>query len=63
MYKTEKGHNAEIVHHLLNKKSISNVIINKKDSSYNNFGSYEVLIHEKNYLNASKVISQINFNE
>ena len=49
--------------HLLDKKSITNVLINKMDSSYNNFGYYEVLVYEKNYIDASKTIDQINPNE
>ena len=63
VYTTQKVYNAKMATHLLDKKSITNVLINKMDSSYNNFGYYEVLVYEKNYIDASKTIDQINPNE
>ena len=36
-------------------------MLDKMDSSYNNFGYYEVLISEKNYLQAMKIIENISF--
>ncbi len=36
-------------------------MIDKMDSSYNNFGYYEVLISEKNYIQATKIVENISF--
>ena len=61
VFKTIKSHEAEIVSQVLKNKLLNNIIIDKMDSSYNNFGYYEVLISEKNYLQAIKIIENISF--
>ena len=61
IFKTIKSHEAEIVSQVLKNKLVNNIMIDKMDSSYNNFGYYEVLISEKNYLQAMKIIENISF--
>ena len=61
VFKTIKSHEAEIVSQVLKNKLVNNIMIDKMDSSYNNFGYYEVLISEKNYLQAMKIIENISF--
>ena len=61
VFKTSKSHEAEIVSQVLKNKLVNNIMIDKMDSSYNNFGYYEVLISEKNYLQAMKIIENISF--
>ena len=61
IFKTIKSHEAEIVSQVLKNKFVNNIMIDKMDSSYNNFGYYEVLISEKNYLQAMKIIENISF--
>jgi len=61
IFKTIKSHEAEIVSQVLKNKLVNNIMLDKMDSSYNNFGYYEVLISEKNYLQAMKIIENISF--
>ena len=61
VFKTIKSHEAEIVSQVLKNKLVNNIMIDKMDSSYNNFGYYEVLISEKNYIQAIKIIEKISF--
>lgn len=61
VFKTIKSHEAEIVSQVLKNKLVNNIMLDKMDSSYNNFGYYEVLISEKNYLQAMKIIENISF--
>ena len=61
IFKTIKSHEAEIVSQVLKNKLVNNIMLDKMDSSYNNFGYYEVLISEKNYLLAMKIIENISF--
>ena len=55
------SHEAEIVSQVLKNKLVKNIMIDKMDSSYNNFGYYEVLVYKKNYLQAIKIIEKISF--
>jgi len=61
VYKTRTTYRAEIVKQLLKLNDIKCVSVNKIDSSYNNFGYYEVLVVEKNYLKAEKLIQKLDF--
>ena len=63
VFQTKYPYQAEIVIQVLKKKFIDSVPHNKIDSSYNNFGYYEVLVYEKNYLESIKLIESIKFNE
>ena len=61
VYKTRTTYRAEIVKQLLKLNDIKCVSVNKIDSSYNNFGYNEVLVVEKNYLKAEKLIQKLDF--
>ena len=61
VYKTRTTYRAEIVKLLLKLNDIKCISVNKIDSSYNNFGYYEVLVVEKNYLKAEKLIQKLDF--
>ena len=61
VYKTRTTYRAEIVKQLLKLTDIKCISVNKIDSSYNNFGYYEVLVVEKNYLKAEKLIQKLDF--
>lgn len=60
VYKTKTTYQAEIVRHVLESNDIKCISVNKIDSSYNNFGYHEVLVVEKNYLEAQKLIHKLN---
>lgn len=59
VYKTKISYQAEIVKQVLESNEINSVSINKIDSSYNDFGYHEVLVDEKNYQKALKLILEI----
>ena len=61
VYKTRTTYRAEIIKQLLKLNDIKCISVNKIDSSYNNFGYYEVLVVEKNYLKAEKLIQKLDF--
>ena len=60
VYKTKTTYQAEIVKQVLESNDIKCISVNKIDSSYNNFGYNEVLVVEKNYLEAQKLIHKLN---
>ena len=60
IYKTKTIYRAEIVKQVLELNDIKCISVNKIDSSYNNFGYHEVLVVEKNYLKAQKLIQKLN---
>ncbi len=60
IYKTKTIYRAEIVKQVLESNDIKCISVNKIDSSYNNFGYHEVLVVEKNYLKAQKLIQKLN---
>ena len=45
VYTVDKSYRAELVLELLKENEIIGVIINKKDSAYNNFGEFEVYVN------------------
>jgi hypothetical protein len=61
VYKTRTTYRAEILKQLLKLNDIKCVSVNKIDSSYTIFGYYEVLVVEKNYLKAEKLIQKLDF--
>ncbi len=63
VFQTKYPYQAEIVIQVLKKNFIDSVPHNKIDTSYNNFGYYEVLVNEKNYLEYIKLIEKIKFDE
>jgi|TARA_B110000914_G_C15318832_1_gene379228 hypothetical protein len=61
VYKTDLSYRAEIIKQILDKNKIESISLNKIDSSYNNFGYYEILVNELDYVEAKKIIQRINF--
>lgn len=57
VYETENAVRAEIVKDVLSVNNIQTLIINKKDSSYNTFGHFEVVVKNEDVLTAIKIIS------
>lgn len=56
VYSTEQSYHAEIVKSILEENNIISVIINKRDSSLNNFGLYEVHVASEDVLAAIQII-------
>lgn len=62
VYETQTGYHAEIVKDVLEDSNITPVLINKRDSSLNNFGQYEVHVASDDVLRALQIIkNDINF--
>jgi len=62
VFDTEHNYRAEIVKSVLEDHGMNPVVINKKDSSYNNFGAHEVHVSSEDVLEALKIIeNDINF--
>jgi len=57
VYHSENEYRANIVKDILDKSGYRPVILKKKDSSYNNFGEYEVVVESDYVIRALKVIS------
>lgn len=53
---TEVAYRAEIVKGVLEDFGITSVVLNKMDSSYNNFGNHEVLVLPEDVLRAKQII-------
>lgn len=58
IYTVTQSYQAEIVHSFLIDQEIESVILNKKDSSYNNFGNYELFVADINKEKAQLLINQ-----
>ncbi len=62
VYSTEHSYRAEIVKDVLEDSEILAVIVNKKDSSYNNFGAHEIHVLHDDVIRATQIIqNDINF--
>lgn len=62
VFSTDHSYHAEIVKAVLEDNNINPVIINKRDSSLNNFGQYEVHVASEDVLSALQIIkNDINF--
>ena len=57
-YKGSGLHRVFILKNILLKNNIESVILNKVDSSYVIFGFYEVFVHQKNYIEAIKILKK-----
>ena len=57
IYDTDNEHRARIVNGILEERGINSVILKKKDSSYNNFGRYELNVDSNDVIKAMKIIS------
>ncbi|MDH5475206.1 MAG: hypothetical protein OEX22_05895 [Cyclobacteriaceae bacterium] len=56
IYSDQLQHRAEIVRSVLFEKGINSVIVNNKNSAFNNFGSFEIKVERHNILKAIKII-------
>ncbi|HNP17435.1 MAG TPA: DUF2007 domain-containing protein [Fulvivirga sp.] len=56
VYSTEIAYQAEIVKDVLEDAAIQVVIINKQDSSYNNFGAHEIHVLSNDVIRALQII-------
>ena len=56
IFSTEVSYRADIVKDVLEDQGIKSVILNKKDSSYNNFGALEVLVMPDDIIRAKQII-------
>lgn len=56
IFSTEVAYRADIVKDVLEDQGIKSVILNKKDSSYNNFGALEVLVMPDDIIRAKQII-------
>ncbi len=63
VFETDVPYRAEIVKDVLEGHHLESIIINKQDSSYNNFGQYEIHVIHDHVLKALKIIKdEIDFN-
>ena len=56
VFDTDQSYHAEIVKSVLEENNIIPVIINKRDSSLNNFGQFEVHVASEDVLKALQII-------
>ena len=63
VYKTDLSYRSEIIKQILYKNTIESISLNKIDSSYNNFGYYEVFVNKLDYDEANNIIQKINFDK
>jgi hypothetical protein len=62
VFETENNIRASMVSDLLKEKGLNPIIVNKKDSSLNNFGQIEILVPPEDVLHALKLINEdLNF--
>jgi len=62
VFETENNIRASMVRDLLKEKGLNPIIVNKKDSSLNNFGQLEILVSPEDVLRALKLINEdLNF--
>ncbi len=50
---------AELARHMLANHDIESIIINKKDSSYNDFGDIELYVRQSDILWAKKLLNSV----
>tara|TARA_Y100000768_G_scaffold380823_1_gene358522 strand:+ start:1252 stop:1470 length:219 start_codon:yes stop_codon:yes gene_type:complete len=58
LFKTTNRIEAYQILSLLESNGIKFIPIDKIDSSYNNFGYFEVLVSEKNYIKANSIVTE-----
>jgi len=57
VFSDEQGHKAQVVRSILEESGLNPVLLSKKDSSYNNFGSFEIYISPDQLLKAIRIIN------
>ncbi len=58
VYESTNSFAAELVQTVLNDHAFNPVLINKKDSSYLNFGSNEIYVHQDFYNESIRLINE-----
>jgi hypothetical protein len=58
VYESTNTFAAELVHTVLKDHAFNPVLINKKDSSYLNFGSNEIFVHQDFYTESIQLINE-----
>lgn len=56
VFTSDQAYRAEIVKDVLEEAEIRAVILNKRDSSYNNFGAYEIHVLPEDTIRAKQII-------
>ena len=56
LFSTEHIHQAQLTKETLEQNGISAVILNQRDTSYNNFGMYIVMVLKENAENAHELL-------
>ena len=56
VFQTPVPYHADIVRAVLEKNKIESILINKQDSSYQNFGNWEIYVSKDKILKAIKII-------
>lgn len=59
VYSTDNGIQAELIRGLLESSGIHAVVLNKRDSQYNNFGEQEVHVPTQKVLTAINIIKDV----
>ncbi|MEM7551946.1 MAG: DUF2007 domain-containing protein [Bacteroidota bacterium] len=57
VYEHEVWYKAEMVKSILDDNNLNPVILNKRDSAYNTFGKYEIMVPPDHVLRAIKIIN------
>ena len=57
VFSNDQRHRAQLVQSILEEFGLNPVLLSKKDSSYNNFGSFEIYVCPDQLLQAIKVIN------
>lgn len=56
VFDTDQAYHADIVKAVLEDNNINPVVINKRDSSLNNFGQYEIYVASEDVFNALQIL-------
>jgi len=57
VFSDDLPHKAQVVHSILEEYGLNPVLMSKKDSSYNNFGSIEIYVSPDHVIQALKIIN------
>jgi hypothetical protein len=57
VYENEIAYKAEMVKSILTENDLHPVLVNKKDSAYNNFGKFEIFVSPDQVIRALKIIN------
>lgn len=57
VFSDDQSHKAQLVRSILEESGLNPVLMSKKDSSYNNFGSFEIYVSPDHVIQALKIIN------